>query len=242
VILLHGIGLDRRSWDAVAPLLAADREVIAVDLPGFGQSPDLPAALSHDLPTVVAALEAVFTALGAERPHVVGHSLGGLIALRLAQAGAARSVTAIAPAGFWNGVERRYTFAVLNAARNGARLLPEAVAVRLCDTAVARAVLAGTSTEAVIASLRALREAVGFKAAMKAGLAPELFIGDIPDVAVTIAWGTRDRLLPGHQAARVKALIPRARLVQLPGCGHVPLFDAPDLVAHIILKATGPVL
>jgi pimeloyl-ACP methyl ester carboxylesterase len=246
VILLHGIGLHRRSWDAVVPFLASEREVITLDLPGFGQSPDLPVPLPHDLPTVVAALKAVFLALGLERPHVVGHSLGGLIALRLAQAGCARSVTAIAPAGFWSETERRYTFAMLAAARHGARLLPETLLVRLSGTAMGRAALTGLlygdtdscPPEAVTVCLRAMRDAPGFKATLRAGRLPGLFVGDIPDVPVTIVWGTNDRLLPGHQAARVRAEIPQARLVELPGCGHVPLYDAPDLIAQIILTTT----
>jgi pimeloyl-ACP methyl ester carboxylesterase len=58
---------------------------------------------------------------------------------------------------------------------------------------------------------------------------------------VTIAWGTRDRLLPPRQAARARAVIPNARLVPLYGCGHVPMLDAPELVAHTILRATEPV-
>jgi Lysophospholipase len=68
VVLLHGLGLNRRTWDAVVPLLTAEREVIAIDLPGFGQSPDWPTRLPRDLPTTAAALDAVFTAL-AYKPH-----------------------------------------------------------------------------------------------------------------------------------------------------------------------------
>jgi pimeloyl-ACP methyl ester carboxylesterase len=246
VVLLHGIGDHRQVWDAVLPIIAADREVIAIDLPGFGESPALPAGLPLDLPTVVATLGAVFTALGVKRPHVVGHSLGGLIALRLAQAGLARSVTALAPAGFWTEPERRYAFAVLTVARNGARLLPEVAVTRLSRTAVGRAALTGMlygrpdlcPPETVVAGLRALRDAVGFKATLQAGRAPGLFTGDIPDMPVTIAWGTRDRVLPYWQAARAKAMIPGARLVRLDDCGHVPMNDAPELVAQVILTAT----
>jgi pimeloyl-ACP methyl ester carboxylesterase len=248
VVLLHGIGDHRHAWDAVLPIIAAEREVIAIDLPGFGQSPDLPTGLPLDLSTMVKTLDAVFTALGVERPHVVGHSLGGLIALRLAQGGLARSVTALAPAGFWTEAERRYAFAVLTVARHGARLLPEAAVMRLSRTAVGRAALTGMlygrpdlcPPEAVIAGLRALRDAAGFEATMRAGRTPGLFTGDIPNVPVTIAWGTRDRVLPYWQAARAKAMIPRARLIRLSDCGHVPMNDAPDRVAQIILNATKP--
>ncbi|MGW0425418.1 alpha/beta fold hydrolase [Streptomyces sp. NPDC003015] len=246
VVLLHGLGYHRQTWDPVMPLLTGQREVIAVDLPGFGQSPDLDPGVPRDLETAVAWLESVFTALGIERPHVVGHSLGGLIALRLGQAGLARSVTALAPAGFWTGVERRYAYAVLHAARQVVRLLPQLALEALVRTAPARAVLTGTlygrpglcPPQAVVAALRTLRDSAAFQATLRAGRAPDLFTGDIPGVPVTIAWGTRDRLLPPRQAARARAMIPNARLVALPGCGHVPTLDAPELVAQVILRAT----
>lgn len=245
VVFLHGIGSCRRVWDPVVPLLTDDHHVIAIDLPGFGQSADLPESLPRDLPTMVNELGAVFTELGCSRPHVVGHSLGGLIALRLAQAGLARSVTAFAPAGFWNEVERRYAFAVLAAARRISHL-PEPLVGRLVTTLLGRAVLSGTLyahpecvlPEQVITSLRTLREAVGFTATLRAGRARDLFIGDIPDVPVTIAWGTGDHILPRRQALRATVTIPGARLEWLPGCGHVPMNDAPDLVADIIRRTT----
>ncbi|MFG1711212.1 alpha/beta fold hydrolase [Nonomuraea sp. M3C6] len=247
VVLLHGIGSNRQAWDAVVPLLTVEREVITVDLPGFGESPDLPDGLPHDLPTVVAGLGAVFTELGLERPHVVGHSLGGLIALRLGQAGLARSVTAVAPAGFWSHTERWYAFTVLNAAHQIARL-PEPITAWLSQTILGHAALTGTlymradlsTPEAVVASLRGLRQAVAFQATMRAGRARDLFVGDIPDLPVTLAWGTADRVLPTRQAARAAAIIPMARMVWLPGCGHVPMNDAPQLVAQVILQATAP--
>ncbi|MFF4834909.1 alpha/beta fold hydrolase [Streptomyces sp. NPDC001315] len=248
VVLLHGLGCHRRTWDAVVPQLTRQREIIAMDLPGFGQSPDLDPGVPRDLETAVSWLGSVFTALGVERPHVVGHSLGGLIALRLGQAGLAGSVTALAPAGFWTPAERRYTYALLTAAHQGVRLLPDRALEVFVRTLPARAVLTGTlygqsslcPPPAAAAVLRMLRDSAAFKATLRAGRAPNLFSGDIPDVPVTIAWGTRDRLLPPRQAARARAMIPDARLVPLPDCGHVPMLDAPELVARVILRATDP--
>ncbi|MER6631503.1 alpha/beta fold hydrolase [Streptomyces sp. NPDC000987] len=246
LVLLHGVGHHRRAWDAVVPLLAERRETIAIDLPGFGESPDLDPAVPRDLRTAVAWLGTVLAELGVERPHVVGHSLGGLIALRLGQAGLARSVTALAPAGFWTDAERRRTYALLAAARHSVRLLPDMAMVRLAHTATARAALAGTvygrpescPPETLVADLRALRDATAFNATLRAGRAPGLFTGDVPGLPVTIAWGACDRILPPRQAARVLAMIPDARLVELPECGHIPMNDAPDLVARVILEAT----
>ena len=65
------------------------------------------------------------------------------------------------------------------------------------------------------------------------------FTGHLPpDVPVTIAWGTRDRMLPQRQMLRAKASLPDARLVRLPGCGHVPMTDNPALVADVLLSGS----
>ncbi|MBU3870812.1 alpha/beta hydrolase, partial [Streptomyces sp. 4503] len=93
------------------------------------------------------------------------------------------------------------------------------------------------SPAAVVAETRAMREAVGFDATLAAGDS-ELFTHDIPDVPVTIAWGSRDRVLPRRQGVRAKRVIPGARLVRLPGCGHVPMNDDPALVARVILDGS----
>lgn len=97
LLLLHGIGHHRQAWDPVIPILAAERDVIAVDLPGFGASPALPEGMTHDLPTVVPLLGALCEALEIERPHVAGNSLGGLLALELGREKLVRSVTALSP-------------------------------------------------------------------------------------------------------------------------------------------------
>jgi pimeloyl-ACP methyl ester carboxylesterase len=59
------------------------------------------------------------------------------------------------------------------------------------------------------------------------------------DVPVTIAWGVRDALLLGRQGRRAERLVPGARLVPLPGCGHAPTWDDPALVAQVILDGVG---
>jgi pimeloyl-ACP methyl ester carboxylesterase len=65
------------------------------------------------------------------------------------------------------------------------------------------------------------------------------FTGEIPDdVPVTIAWGDRDRLLRPHQARIAQERLPKARFVPLPGCGHVPMTDNPELVADVLLQGS----
>jgi pimeloyl-ACP methyl ester carboxylesterase len=83
LLLLHGIGHHWQAWEPVLGILAAERDVIAVDLPGFGTSPALPDGVSYDLTNVGSLLGSLCEALEIERPHVAGNSLGGLLALEL---------------------------------------------------------------------------------------------------------------------------------------------------------------
>jgi len=245
LLLLHGIGHHRQAWDPVVDILATERDVIAVDLPGFGASEALPDGLRHDLPTMNTALGALCDTLGIDRPHVAGNSLGGLLALELGREKRVRSVTALSPAGFWTPVERRYAFGILTAMRQAARGLPLPVVERLSRSAAGRAVLTSTiyarpgrrSPEAVVAETLALARAEGFAETLRAGIGVQ-FTDDIPDLPVTVAWGTRDRLLVRRQGIRAKQIIPGARLVRLPGCGHVPMNDDPALVARVLLDGS----
>ncbi|MCX2924861.1 alpha/beta fold hydrolase [Streptomyces sp. NEAU-W12] len=245
LLLLHGIGHHRQAWDPVVDILAAEREVIAVDLPGFGASPALPGGLTHGLPTMNAALVALCEKLGLDRPHVAGNSLGGLLALELGREKRVRSVTALSPAGFWTRAERRYAFGVLIGMRRIAERMPLPLVERLARSAAGRAALTSTiyarpgrrSPEAVVAETRALAGATGFTETLRAGTAVR-FADDVPGIPVTIAWGARDRLLVPRQGVRAKRTIPGARLVRLPGCGHVPMNDDPALVARVLLDGS----
>lgn len=245
LLLLHGIGHHRQAWDPVTHILAAEREVITVDLPGFGASPGLPAGLPYDLPTTTAVFAAFCEALEVERPHVAGNSLGGLLALELGREKLVRSVTALSPAGFWNETERRYAFGILLGMRHISRRLPLPLVEQLSRSAVGRTTLTSTiyarpgrrSPEAVVAETLALARATGFDETLRAGATVQ-FTDDIPGLPVTVAWGTRDRLLLPRQGVRAKHVIPGARLIRLPGCGHCPMNDDPALVARVILDGS----
>ncbi|MGW8761375.1 alpha/beta fold hydrolase [Streptomyces sp. NPDC055815] len=245
LLLLHGIGHHWQAWEPVLDVLAAEREVIAADLPGFGASDGLPEGVPYDLSTVVPVLGAFCEAVGFERPHVAGNSLGGLLALELGREKLVRSVTALSPAGFWSEAERRYAFGTLRAMRGAALSLPVPLIERLSRTAAGRTVLTSTiyarpgrrSPEAVVAETLALRGATGFHQTLAAGRTA-LFRDDVPAVPITVAWGSRDRLLLRRQGVRAKHTLPAARLVRLPGCGHVPMNDDPALVARVILDGS----
>ncbi|MFH8370162.1 alpha/beta fold hydrolase [Streptomyces sp. NPDC018031] len=245
LVLLHGVGHHWQAWEPVLDILATTHEVIAADLPGFGASAALPDGVAYDLPGVVPVLGGFFRALGLDRPRIAGNSLGGLLSLALGRAGLVRTVTALAPAGFWTEAERRYAFGVLAGLRAGALLLPQPTVRVLARSAVGRGALTGAiyarpgrrSPEAVAAETGALRGATGFAATLAAGRHTR-FTEDLPDVPVTIGWGTRDRVLLRRQGVRAKQAIPGARLIRLPGCGHVPMNDDPALVARVILDGS----
>ena len=100
IVLLHPLGADRHVWNPIVARLRDERELIAIDMPGFGESEPL---RGEPTPRALAdAIDELLTTLGVRQPHVAGISLGGWVALELALHGHARSATAIAPAGLWS--------------------------------------------------------------------------------------------------------------------------------------------
>src|SRR5215218_4273748 len=136
LVLIHGIGSQWQMWVPVLARLSRERYVVAIDLPGFGESPALPGR-----PTVEALAAAVgefLDGLGlGGAPHAAGNSLGGGVALAMARMGAARSACVLSPAGFGNMREGDYARALLLASRRGAQRL-ERYAEAVCATAVGR--------------------------------------------------------------------------------------------------------
>jgi pimeloyl-ACP methyl ester carboxylesterase len=244
LVLIHGLGHRRQGWDAVVPRLAAERDVIALELPAMGESPPPPVG---DYRAMADMVEKLFGDLGLDRPHVAGNSLGGLIALELAARGAVRSATALSPAGFWNTPERIWCKAVFRIAGFLGARLPDAVIHRIVANKAARVSLYGLffgrpsrhAAPDLIRDLRGLgRE---HRPAIDAALA-EFDRWPVPrpaaDVPTTIAWGGRDLLLFPHQSRRARRAFPAARFVPLPGLGHVPMTDDPDRVAALLLEAS----
>jgi len=195
---------------------------------------------------MLGAVTALLDDLGLERPHVAGNSLGGRLALEAAAAGRAGSATGLSPAGFWRSEREaavaRATFRAMEAA--GRRL--QRYGPALSRHTAGRALLYGVtvSRPSQVPAEQAAGDMAAFLAAhdaleaILAQLAP--FTGQIPaDVPVTIAWGTKDRMLRPPQVLVAKARLPQARIRPLPGCGHVPMTDDPALVADILLQGSG---
>src|SRR3954468_16116804 len=122
LVLLHGQGLSRRSWDPVVELRADHFRVIAVDLPGHGRSPRQPAGAGYAPNDLARAVAELLDELGLRTAHVAGNSLGGWIALELGRLGRARTVTALAPAGLWGRRAPLFIRTTLRQARINARI------------------------------------------------------------------------------------------------------------------------
>jgi pimeloyl-ACP methyl ester carboxylesterase len=245
LVLLHGAGHRRQGWLPVQERLAKHRDVISIDFPGFGESPPLPEHLSYDLDTAVIVLKEFFADLGLARPHVAGNSMGGLVSLVLAQQGMVSSATALSPAGLWSPMQRRVSLGKVRSVHRTARHMPPKVALWLSRTAIGRTLMCGVlfgrphllEPQALLADMQAMINAVGFVPSLAAG-EKIIFAGRVPDVPVTIAWGSRDVVMRRPRAASIIQLIPHARLLRLPGCGHVPMNDNPALVAHVLLTGS----
>src|SRR3954452_18278404 len=102
LLLIHGLGGTRSIWEPVIPLLEGEREVHAVDMPGFGGTPPLPEGEEATAANLAHAVHDECLRNGVERPHVAGNSLGGWVALEMGRFGWAASVTALSPAGLWS--------------------------------------------------------------------------------------------------------------------------------------------
>ncbi len=83
LVLVHGLGHNRGAWDPVRDALADERDVVAVDMPGFGESAPLPDGTRATVEAIADAVAATVAELGIENPHVAGNSLGGAVALEL---------------------------------------------------------------------------------------------------------------------------------------------------------------
>jgi pimeloyl-ACP methyl ester carboxylesterase len=242
LVLIHGIGATQRVWDPIRPALAQYHDVISLDLPGFGSSPPLPAGITPSAPALADAIAAELDELDVADVHVVGNSMGGQLALELASRSRAKSVVALAPTGGWSRLETYYVRLILSCLRAGARMSgPANVITRSGPGRRASFWFLNSRGEripprAAAAAIRAFAAAPAFDET-KAWFINSR-VRDLPWIAcpVTIAWGTRDRLLFSRQGRSLAAAIPGARLVEMNGVGHAPMSDDPDLVARIILE------
>ncbi|MSO41732.1 MAG: alpha/beta fold hydrolase [Solirubrobacterales bacterium] len=239
LLLLHSLGGSKEMWAPVLDLLAAEREVIAVDMPGFGDSSMPPGEMPLSARNLAQLILDFYDTLGfAGDPHVAGISLGSWVAIECARLGRARSVAGLCSAGFW----RESLAPKRGTARSVARLLLPLVPLMLRSERARRAVLSGQmrhperlSRSEAVGLVRTYARSPGYPDAsrlMRVGA-----VGDLSGIEdpLTLAWGEFDTLV---RRTPLRALPASVTQLVLPDCGHVPTWDAPELIARVILGSS----
>ena len=247
LVLVHGITHRRQAWYPVLEHLTDHRTVVLFDLPGHGESPDFVVRGGDVQGTLRDELVGLLDQLGLERPHIGGNSLGGRIAMEAAADNLVASATVLSPAAYWhNSLDFAYVRLIFRLLTTGAQLMAPVVP-RLARSPRARRMMGSVVSahperipdEEFVADLNGMRRAI--PAMKKIFPAAEVFAREIPaDIPVTIAWAAHDRILRPYQAAIGEQRLPQARHIRLPGCGHVPMADDPELVARVLLDGSAP--
>jgi pimeloyl-ACP methyl ester carboxylesterase len=236
-LAVHGLGATKGSFLPTVAALAGRFRIIAVDLPGFGDS-DKPIGAPYDARFFADAVVDLLDALALERAHLIGNSLGGRVALEmgLRHPGRVGRLALLAPSLAWQR-ERpwlgllRLTRPELGLVQVTPRWLVEAIVHRLIPGAdegwtaagvdeFLRAYLTPAGRAAFYAAARHIyieepHGEGGFWTRLSALQADALFV-----------WGRRDRVVPIAFARHVEAALPHARHLEL-DCGHVPQIELP---------------
>jgi pimeloyl-ACP methyl ester carboxylesterase len=245
LVLLHGISGSASMWNHVLPRLAHSHRALALTALGHrgGRSPTRRPVRIAD---VVDDAERSLDELRIQRAHLVGNSMGGWVALELARRGRAQSVCALSPAGMWTNERKqgatRKLSQVAARARLGRPFLP-----LLAHSADFRrwALRANALHGERVSRAELLQLADDMLGCVAFGdlLRTDERLDPLPasSIPVTVAWSEHDRVFPPAAHLRAaRSLIPWARFMTLPGVGHVPMLDDPELVARTILGAIRP--
>ncbi len=244
LVLLHGIGMSGDAWQPVMDRLAVQRRVIAFDIPGFGGTPGLENVEPNSL-AMVASLGESLRKMGIDEPvDIVGNSLGGRIALDAAAEGLARSIVCISPAGLWRETGPAHLEYLFTAMRKGYQMMP-GVTEGLLRTRVGRTVIMAGAVAArgwkipakdAIHSARMFADSHHFEPIFNA-FRPPFDQAHRIEVPCTVAFGDFDMVFP--VGTRDKNRVPaHTHWLRLPRCGHVPMWDHPELVSHVIMQGT----
>lgn len=231
VVFLHGFGGDLDNWLFNLDAVATAAPVIALDLPGHGQS-DVKLPGGGSLADLAGFVLHALDALGVSKAHFVGHSMGGAIAAKLALAAPGRvaSLVLLAPAGLGAEINRAYLDGFIGAATR--RELKPVVEQLFADPAL-------VSRRLLDDLLRYKRlDGVGdLLARLAAALFPdgrqaEQPVAQLAGVPLMIVWGRDDRVIPAAQASAAPA---GAEVRLLDGAGHMTMMEKAGEVNAAIL-------
>ncbi len=246
VLLLHGLAATKVSYLPLLPALAERYRVIVPDLPGHGES-----SKPRERYTPVffsKVIGALMDEMGIEKAAVVGNSMGGRIALEVADVYPDRVTSLILLDPAAAGVPFPLYARLLGLLPTGVGAVPVPWRRRIVVTAIRqmfadpdRLPRAGyvAAADEFIRIYRKGRARVALLSAMRGLMAdePEAFwrrAGRI-EVPTLILWGREDRLVPVRLGRRLANTIPNSQLVVLPGVGHVPQFELPDETRSLVL-------
>ena len=240
LLLIHGIGGDWRTWEPVLDGLARHHHVVAVDLPGHGGSSK--GAGDYSLGALASGLRDLGGALGLERATVIGHSLGGGVAMQFAYQFPERCerLVLVSSGGLGPDVGLILRLAslpgselVLSLAAPAGRSLANIAAragraLRLRPTADAehyvRAFVTLAEPESRAAFLGTLRGVVGTRGQL-VDARDRLYLAE--HVPTLIVWGARDAVLPIDHGHAAHEAMPGSRLEIYENAGHLPQLDQP---------------
>ena len=244
LLLIHGIGGRAKSWSTIWPALAEHRDLIAIDLPGFGGTPRLAGKTS--MRTLSDAVTSFIDAQGLRGIDVVGSSMGARLVLELARrGGVVGSVVSLDPGGFWRGWERHAFFSSIWLSIRVVRLL-QPLMPAISRSKVARTMLLAQFSRrpwalhpaVVLEEMRAYAQATAFDELLydlAYGEEQEGAPGGSIGAPLVIGWGRNDKVCFANQAERALALFPDARLHWFERCGHFPHWDSPQETVRLIL-------
>jgi pimeloyl-ACP methyl ester carboxylesterase len=233
-VLVHGLATTRLIWRRIVPLLAAERRVVAIDVPGFGASPAV--GDGFDLEQVADAIDDGLTTVGIDEPYdLAGHSMGGALALMLAgrRPRRVRRLVLCAPAG----LTPRPAPAAATIGAVGERLIAvRRAAAPLADLGwVRRLLMVGGAVDGaalppsevramILASRGASRIGAALTAVAAADLRPLLAGLEMPLGAV---WGARDPVIPRKTAEVLRDLRPDVPIEFVDDAAHVAMMERP---------------
>jgi pimeloyl-ACP methyl ester carboxylesterase len=247
-VCLHGFTDTWRTWELVLPELERHHDVLAPTLPGHAGGAPLDGAVSAAL--LPDAVERAMDEAGFETAHIAGNSLGGFVALQLAERGRAESVVALAPAGGWargDGSYRETLAGFVTMEEQVARVAPH-VDRFLASPAGRRLATQRTTVnfehipkDLLVHQMLGVVGCTGLRPMVEYASREGYHLdAERIDCPVRIVWGTEDRLLPWPSAAaRYRDdWLPHADWVELDGVGHSPQLDVPLETAQLIVGFT----
>lgn len=243
LVLVHGLGGRRESWQPMLAGLTPTREVVAMDLPGHGATAPLDGALTFD--RLVDALQQHLQDEGLAHADLVGSSMGARMVLELARRGVGRHVVALDPGGFWTDTERAVFGASVKASFALVKGLRPALPT-LARSAVGRTALLpqfsprpwAVPADVALADLQSIAGTSALSATLSALLGSGPQLGGPTPGRVVLGWGRRDRVTLPRQAARAQRAFPQATVHWFEHCGHFPMWDSPQETVRVVLDAT----